>query len=129
MKVYVITAGAYSDYHIEAVTLDPDKAELLRKLHSGYDEAHIEEFDTEEEADIISQKYTSVWTIEISKHGEVGAIKEAWHFGDGQFENRFSFPYWKNGGFVAEVCHDSKNAAIKIALDTRAKMLAEKYGL
>lgn len=49
MKIYVITVGEYSDYHICAVTLDENKAEILRKAFSdSWDEAMIEEYDTEE---------------------------------------------------------------------------------
>lgn len=48
MKVYVITKGSYSDYHICAVAIDKDKAEKLAKLYSeGCDVADIEEYDTE----------------------------------------------------------------------------------
>lgn len=49
MKVYVITAGVYSDYHICCVCLDRETAERRKKLFSdNYDEAEIEEFDTDE---------------------------------------------------------------------------------
>ena len=56
MKVYVITSGEYSDYGIEAVCLDKDKAEqicatindgLIRAKLYG-DTASIEEYDTDE---------------------------------------------------------------------------------
>lgn len=131
MKVYVITAGEYSDYHICAVAVDPDKAELLRKLYSGpwSEKVEIEEYDTEENTKLIGQKHTSVWDIRITAKGEIRSVTERWHFGDDQYQNSFYFPYWENGGFYASVCHDSRDAAIKIATDTRAKMLAEKYGL
>ena len=44
-KVYVITKGSYSDYHICAVTLDRSRAEKLKKLFGErYDEATIEEY-------------------------------------------------------------------------------------
>ena len=32
-KVYVITSGEYSDYHICAVTLDPKRAEKMKKFY------------------------------------------------------------------------------------------------
>ena len=49
MKVYVITAGVYSDYHICCVCIDRETAERRKKLFSDkYDEAEIEEFDTDE---------------------------------------------------------------------------------
>lgn len=34
MKIYVVTSGCYSDYHIEAVYTDEDKAKAYANLHS-----------------------------------------------------------------------------------------------
>ena len=53
MKIYVITAGEYSDYHIVAVTTDKEKAENFVKLHNDskrfyYDDAYVEEYDTDD---------------------------------------------------------------------------------
>ncbi len=44
MKVYVVTAGEYSDYHIEAVYSTREKAELYVATHEG----EIEEYDIDE---------------------------------------------------------------------------------
>jgi len=53
MKVYVVTAGQYSDYHIEQVFLDKEKAENYVKYHNSdpdwYDCATVEEYDTADE--------------------------------------------------------------------------------
>lgn len=53
MKVYVITAGEYSDYCIQAVTLNREKAELIcainnRNIRYSEDQSKIEEYDTDE---------------------------------------------------------------------------------
>lgn len=51
MKVYIITKGDYSDYHICAVTTDKKKAEMLRKAYNdldGWRNARIETYDTDE---------------------------------------------------------------------------------
>lgn len=49
MKIYVITSGCYSDYHIDAVTDNKYKAEFLKlKFSDEHDEANIEEYDTDE---------------------------------------------------------------------------------
>lgn len=49
MKVYVITKGAYSDYSIYGVTVNPYHAEEMRKYFSDeYEEARIEEYDTDD---------------------------------------------------------------------------------
>lgn len=51
MKVYLITSREYSDYRVDAVTLDEKEAEricgMLNK-NRYYDTCNIEEYDTEE---------------------------------------------------------------------------------
>ena len=48
-KVYIITKGDYSDYHICAVTADAELAKKLKKLYTDrYDEASIEEYILDE---------------------------------------------------------------------------------
>lgn len=56
MKIYVITAGEYSDYRIVCVFTDKDKAEHFVNLHNDYaskyswaDEYEIEEYDSKDE--------------------------------------------------------------------------------
>ncbi len=45
MKIYAITKGKYSDYHICALTVDKDKAYRLREIYSdSYEEANVEEY-------------------------------------------------------------------------------------
>lgn len=49
MKVYIVTAGEYSDYGIQKVFLDQDKAEKYAKYRNGYnswDDYRVEEYDT-----------------------------------------------------------------------------------
>ena len=46
MKVYVITDGDYSDYHICGVSLNEEDAKKIRDLCGHY--AEVEEYDTEE---------------------------------------------------------------------------------
>ena len=45
MKVYIVTEGSYSDYHIEAVFTDEEQAKYYCATHS--DECEIEEYDTD----------------------------------------------------------------------------------
>ena len=51
MKVYIVTAGSYSDYHIEAVFTDPEKANKYKNLDS---DREVEEY----EADSVSVEYS-----------------------------------------------------------------------
>ena len=53
MKVYVITSGEYSEYHIDAVALDEEEAKkkcaVFNSTKSEYDDmCQIEEYDTDD---------------------------------------------------------------------------------
>lgn len=53
MKIYAITKGDYSDYHICALTVNAQKAERLKALYSSdYQDAFIEEFEDGEGMDL-----------------------------------------------------------------------------
>ena len=82
MKVYVITAGVYSDYHICCVCIDRETAERRKKLFSDkYDEAEIEEFDSDEcqeftkneDGEIVRTDGKKLYTVDIFDSGEVNA--------------------------------------------------------
>lgn len=48
MKVYIVTAGCYSDYRIEAVFTDEEQANLYCALHAGHhDSPEVEEYETD----------------------------------------------------------------------------------
>lgn len=57
MKVYVVTSGEYSDYMINKIFLDKDKAEEYRKWLP--DSNDVEEYDTSDE-DVINKQYR-IW--------------------------------------------------------------------
>lgn len=68
MKIYVITAGEYSDYHICAVTDDKKSAERLRKIYSSHwREARVETYDTK----YIYEDPRSYWSFEVSLNGAI----------------------------------------------------------
>ena len=51
MKVYLITGGEYSEYHVFAVKLDKEEAEKVcaeQNEISREDSFHVEEYDTED---------------------------------------------------------------------------------
>lgn len=59
-KVYVITKGAYSDYHICAVAATKEIAEKLQKIYSdeySRADARIEEYDLNEAKDDVRVFY------------------------------------------------------------------------
>lgn len=49
MKIYIVTAGWYSGYHIEAVFTSLRKAELYVAAHCNIDSIDIEEYETADE--------------------------------------------------------------------------------
>jgi hypothetical protein len=125
MKVYVITKGEYSDYHICAVTLDEKKAERLAKIHTdSWDKADVEEWDTEEHQDLLN--------------GRVPYIVKFWKgvqnntTVDRYTGNRADF---KPGTFLDGSCDEVKlyatdaEAAIKIAAEHRFYHMAQVEGI
>ena len=50
MKVYVVTEGCYSGYHIVFVTLDKERADTFVKRYNKteYDDYRVEEYDTDD---------------------------------------------------------------------------------
>lgn len=74
MKVYVITQGSYSDYHICGVVIDRKVAEQmvdrLNRMSSWYSDANIEEYDTDEQESILSGNLT-IYGVRLSSKGKV----------------------------------------------------------
>lgn len=124
-KVYVITAGSYSDYHICAVTLDPQKANMLEKFYDKveWDDAGIEEYDIDSYYDRIASGYT-MYLVQFDRAGEAHWIRDNRNPED---ENIYETC---NGYYVnVTVWAKDKESAIKIAAEKRAKYLAEKEGI
>lgn len=50
MKVYIVTSGCYSDYHIDAVCLDKEEAEIIAENINGYfcEDPEVQEWDTDD---------------------------------------------------------------------------------
>lgn len=122
MKIYVITKGEYSDYHICAVATDPVKADQLAEFYSSkYDKAYVEEFDTEAVPGFT--KGMSSFKVRFDKRGDVVLIYE--------------YPEcWNDKIMLHADCSvdvsvqaNSEEDAKKIGAEKRAKFLAEKMGL
>lgn len=118
MKVYVITAGEYSNYHICAVATDPVSAENLRLLYSdGWNgEAYIEEFETRER--FIRPK--TCWHITITKDCKLHRCYEE-NLQEDEIKadiNRVSYLF---GNYNVDVVAKDREHAIKIAQDLIAQ--------
>lgn len=66
MKIYIVTAGTYSDYKIEAVFTTEEKAEAYVDKYGDYDNRSIEEWDTDTEN---TDKETALYTVRIDDYG------------------------------------------------------------
>lgn len=78
MKVYVVTDGEYSDYHIEAVFTDEGQALLYCATHCG----ELEEYEADEVRIEATKKVVEMWTARFDFNGcFVGTWKERYCFG------------------------------------------------
>ena len=88
MKVYVITSGEYSDYKIDAVTLDKEEAERMVNIFS---QERIEEYDTDDFPKILTND--PYWNCEYnlatrSMSGEI-IYNESIEI----YQERYYYPY------------------------------------
>ena len=128
MKIYVITKGSYSDYHICAVTEEEEKAEQLKRLFSiSYDWANIEEYDTEEFA-FIKKDEKCFEVLKIKGNIEVKEKNLDYYEMDNEV-----YTYWKrrpnDAGIGTTVLAKDEEHAIKIAQDRFAEYEAEQKGI
>ncbi len=117
MKVYVITKGCYSDYHIVGVCLDKKKAKEIAEAVSeeprSLYEAYVEEYDTDDF--VAGFRYY------------VNYVDGIWCAGiDDYDEHRSNYAY-SDKSFI--VYAKDKEHAVKIAQDMRAEYLAEQKGV
>lgn len=68
MKVYIVTAGDYSDYHIVAVFANQKKAELYCATHN--------------KGDVYEPYYVEEWETEDTKIESKETPKYVWHFNE-----------------------------------------------
>lgn len=128
MKVYVITAGEYSDYHICAVTDNPVSAENLRVYYttSFYDHVFIETFETKS----LPERPKTCWYCRygirngMDNYGIVDCIEvryvskentDMWEFRETKINNvEYSFGTFYVHVFARDKEHAKKVAAEKI---------------
>lgn len=119
MKIYVITSGCYSDYHIDAVTDDKDKAEFLKlKFSDEHDEANIEEYDTD--------KY-QVEGVPNQLHWKVIVFKKSKPIIRPMLSGEVKFVVFNDHYELCEavVIAKTKEQALKIVRDKYAQYLSE----
>lgn len=130
MKVYIVTDGEYSDYHIEAVFDDRKKAELHAALHNCN---CVEEYDVNDCKIEGNTKYYVVHYIEEGRGGElyVDNIRYSTKREHGIETHRRSEFFGSTIRLMIRVSLEEHNEerALKIAQDMYAMYKAAKEGL
>ena len=124
-KIYVVTSGCYSDYHIVAATTDHDLAKkIAAKFTTRYDDCLIEEYG---DAEVMLRP---AYVIHFNDSGNVDSTHEcedAYDYSGIGKCNEYGYGF--NRKMRVTVSADDLESAIKIAAEKRAKYLAEKLGL
>lgn len=136
MKIYVVTDGEYSDYHIEAVFTDKAKAKWYADVHA----ANVEEYDSDPVGPSIPPGMR-VYRLLMSSDGDVSQVQHV-SYDDVLFDDKFvsgpmypddtglfrfrfdddTSPRW---GIEFACLARSEEHAVKIVNEWRIQMLAE----
>lgn len=123
MKIYVVTKGDYSDYHIVAVTTDPETAKKLAdRFTERSDEARVEEYEEASPVEL------PMWHVVIDPDGSVYSCAMAARSNSYAYTTLNRCTTFNKRVYVY-VEAGSKEKAIKIAAEKRAEYLAQKEGL
>lgn len=126
MKLYAVTKGDYSDYHIITLTADKEAAKRIAKMCSNgeYDKAEVEEY--EDGKIILGKKLYFVRVVD----GNVDDVAE--DHSDCYLFNTSVFGGFMNRGnemYYTHVLADTGEKAAKIGKDRIMKYVAEKENL
>ena len=135
MKVYIIARGYYSDKHICGVTLDKDKAHILKKAYDGKDdeydgnEAYIVTCETDQCLTEIEDGLKVFRCLIDNKASPVIMEEDLDYVGSKDFKvkefNHGSFDCW----YLVYVWARDKDHALKIAADKIAEYKAKEAGV
>lgn len=117
MKIYVVTDGEYSDYHIITATIDRSVAEKIAKKFG----ADIEEY---ENAEVMLRP---LWFIRFDKNGDVCECREELH--NPSYEAHGLCYLDVKGQVYVRIVADTVEQAIKAGAERRAKFLYENLNL
>lgn len=140
--VYIITSGEYSDYSIRAVTLNKERAELLKKMYmaKGYSIVDIEEYQEDDTGNDFSSKEEMTEPVKyyhvcISKTGrQSNYVDTKYRFEHEPSRGVFGTRWDKDDKIDTDIYHVEVEAkdeehAKKIAQDMYAQALAVYYDL
>jgi hypothetical protein len=123
-KIYVVTKGSYSDYHVVTATTDEDVAnKIAKKFSDSWDRADVEVY---EDAEIYMKP---VFYVCFEQNGDVHEICDE-SSNTYYYDNINECDFEVDGERVyAVVQADNEEHAIKIASEKRAEFLARKAGI
>lgn len=126
MKIYVVTKGCYSDYHIIAATTDEKKAqEIKNRFDEDYDTADIEIF---EDADICMRDIYSVYfKYDMAYRAEKRRPND--DYAATNINEVHTYGEKSKGTGVVYVAADSEDEAFKIACEKWAQYKAKEAGI
>jgi hypothetical protein len=126
MKIYVVTKGCYSDYHIIAATTDEKKAqEIKNRFDEDCDPADIEIFD---DADICMRDIYSVYfKYDMAYRAEKRQPND--DYAASLVNTVYTHGKPLEGRGVVYVAADSEDEAFKIACEKWAQHKAKEAGI
>jgi hypothetical protein len=126
-KLYAVTEGIYSDYHIVALCSDKSRAELIAKCCGG----HVEEYNDGARIDLNQL----LFEVLLDENGECENVLECDDVTkmDTLFNSGYDYR-WKiniagGGKYSTFVSTNNVYLAIKIARDRLAQYKAEREGI
>lgn len=123
-KIYIVTSGEYSDYHIDAVFSTQELAEdYIQQNGTDY---IIEEYNLNEEV----EKKTQLWNIVFCvEDGELHEANPTIHNKDNVVDtcSIFESHYWRKTCIHFYVDADSMDRAVKIARERFTAVKANEY--
>ncbi len=128
MKLYAVTKGDYSDYHIITLTADKEAAKRIAKMFSDgeydYDKAKVEEY--EDGKIILGKKLYFVRVVDGNVDDVVEDLSDYYLFDTSVLRG------YMNGGkdmYYTHVLTDTAEKAEKIGKDRIMKYIAERMGI
>lgn len=130
-KLYAVTAGAYSDYHIVALCSERDKADKIREMynknHISWGCASVREYEDGVRVDLERPVYRVVFNKSNAEAKEL--------YGEDKIDALFGYCTEMNrvdncGNItIVRVSAENVDTAIKIARDLVAEYNARKQGV
>lgn len=132
-KVYVVTAGTYSNYHVVCIFADKEKAKHYIELYnrnvcdrSWYDEYNLEEYDTMDDLFTIEESgLMYAYAPGMIHYGPIGDVEPTTR----STYERVKATYPKNIFVFLTGDRAKEDVARAIAYDEEAKRKAEQAGI